>query len=93
MPGDARKAIAMARMSKQKRELLAVRQGHKRTRLEYAEALLVSTYLHRKVESLRTAVAELTHGADVKIAVPGYSLELEAMEEAYVPGANRADQC
>ncbi|KAK4560658.1 hypothetical protein LTR86_005236 [Recurvomyces mirabilis] len=77
---DARTAIAMIRLSKQKRELRAEKDHHKTTRYEHIEALQVAQYLKHKVKSLRNVVAQITAGEQMSIMLQGYSHELELME-------------
>ncbi|KAK3670550.1 hypothetical protein LTR78_009518 [Recurvomyces mirabilis] len=77
---DARTAIAMIRLSKQKRELRAEKDHHRATRYEHIEALQVAQYLKRKVKSLRNVVAQITAGEQMSIMLQGYSHELEMME-------------
>ena len=81
---DARIAIAMVRISKQKRELQAAQEAHQTTRQRYSEALQVAQYLKVKVESLRNVIAGLTAGAPLQIVLDGYSYEFEELEHKWV---------
>ena len=81
---DARIAIAMVRVSKQKQELNALKEAAATNRIELDETLQVVQYLNIKVQSLRTVVAGLTVGTELKIMLNEYSEDLEGMERRYV---------
>ncbi|KAK3117923.1 hypothetical protein LTR53_000215 [Teratosphaeriaceae sp. CCFEE 6253] len=70
----------MIRVGKRKQELDALQAAHSATRLELDEALQVAQYLDTKVETLRSFVAGLTIGTELKIMLPGYSEDLERMQ-------------
>ncbi|KAK1822328.1 hypothetical protein LTR12_003268 [Friedmanniomyces endolithicus] len=70
----------MGHPSKIKRELEAERHAHTATSEELDEALQVAQYLALKVESLRSVIATLAMGTELKIGLHGYSEDLEEME-------------
>jgi len=73
-------AITMGQPSKFKRELEAERRAYAATSEELDEALQVAQYLALKVESLRSVIATLAMGTELKIGLHGYSEDLEEME-------------
>jgi len=70
----------MGQPSKFKRELEAERRAYAATSEELDEVLQVAQYLALKVESLRSVIATLAMGTELKIGLHGYSEDLEEME-------------
>ncbi|KAK1069415.1 hypothetical protein LTR74_004981 [Friedmanniomyces endolithicus] len=88
----------MGHPSKIKRELEAERRAYAATSEELDEALQVAQYLALKVESLRSVIATLAMGTELKIGLHGYSEDLEEMERivlqrvaSRIPGGLPAD--